>query len=213
MKINAERMKLLSSYMKGRPQYSFKQFARDNKLLENSLERRDNLVIECPFHEDASPSCSLNDELYAYHCFSCGRHGSYLSFVSEYRNVVLGIKTNVVQVANDLLRQDPAMSATLGFNSILSEEDDLRRELQLQPRQIVRFEKGPDKPSSALELVTRLKKRGLSHAEKVAVILMLQKGITPRDIWEDFINTKEPINEAPKEQSTLSIMNLLSEEN
>ncbi|WP_035618734.1 DNA primase [Lacticigenium naphthae] len=42
-----------------------------------------NLFGSCPFHEERTPSFSVNEEKQMYHCFSCGRGGNAYSFLME----------------------------------------------------------------------------------------------------------------------------------
>jgi len=41
----------------------------------------------CPFHNEKSPSFSVNDEKHFYHCFGCGAHGDSIKFVQETQNL------------------------------------------------------------------------------------------------------------------------------
>lgn len=41
----------------------------------------------CPFHEERTPSFSVNREQKLYHCFGCGKGGDVVSFVMETENV------------------------------------------------------------------------------------------------------------------------------
>ena len=34
----------------------------------------------CPFHNEKTPSFSVNEEKGFYHCFGCGEHGDIISF-------------------------------------------------------------------------------------------------------------------------------------
>lgn len=43
----------------------------------------------CPFHEDRSPSFTVNDDKGFYHCFGCGAHGDLLDFVQAIEKVDL----------------------------------------------------------------------------------------------------------------------------
>lgn len=42
-----------------------------------------NLFGNCPFHEERTPSFSVNEEKQIFHCFSCGRGGNAFSFLME----------------------------------------------------------------------------------------------------------------------------------
>src|SRR5690625_2240860 len=37
----------------------------------------------CPFHNDNTPSFSVNEEKQIFHCFGCGKGGNVFSFVME----------------------------------------------------------------------------------------------------------------------------------
>ena len=37
----------------------------------------------CPFHDERSPSFSVNADLNLYHCFGCGKGGDVVTFVRE----------------------------------------------------------------------------------------------------------------------------------
>jgi len=52
------------------------------------LTRRGNeYVALCPFHDEKSPSFTINDEKGFYHCFGCGVHGDIISFIGEKENL------------------------------------------------------------------------------------------------------------------------------
>jgi DNA primase len=40
-------------------------------------------MIRCPFHDDRTPSCSINLEKKLFHCFACGEAGTILDFVAR----------------------------------------------------------------------------------------------------------------------------------
>ncbi len=44
----------------------------------------------CPFHDDHSPSLSVNAEKGVWHCFGCGKSGNYHSFLEEWRALQKG---------------------------------------------------------------------------------------------------------------------------
>lgn len=46
-----------------------------------------NLFGLCPFHEERTPSFSVNEEKQIFHCFSCGRGGNVFSFLMDLKGV------------------------------------------------------------------------------------------------------------------------------
>ena len=41
----------------------------------------------CPFHNEKTPSFSVNEEKGFYHCFGCGAHGDIVSFTMNIEHV------------------------------------------------------------------------------------------------------------------------------
>ena len=41
----------------------------------------------CPFHEEKTPSFTLNEEKGFFHCFGCGAHGGVIDFVMRAENL------------------------------------------------------------------------------------------------------------------------------
>lgn len=46
-----------------------------------------NYFAHCPFHEDNTPSFSVNEQKQIYKCFSCGRGGNVFQFIQEIDNI------------------------------------------------------------------------------------------------------------------------------
>ena len=67
---------------------------RDRVGLADVVGRRVKLVRKgrehsglCPFHNEKSPSFTVNEEKGFYHCFGCGAHGDMFSFVQNTENL------------------------------------------------------------------------------------------------------------------------------
>src|SRR5688500_10965983 len=41
----------------------------------------------CPFHQEKTPSFTINDEKGFYHCFGCGAHGDAIRFLTDQRGL------------------------------------------------------------------------------------------------------------------------------
>lgn len=53
----------------------------------------------CPFHNEKTPSFTVNDEKNFYHCFGCGAHGDSVKFLMEYER--LHYKEAIESLARD----------------------------------------------------------------------------------------------------------------
>ena len=68
----------------------FNSKIRLSQFLSKYLEltpRGDSFVAKCPFHNEKTPSFSINDEKGLFHCFGCGVGGNVFTFVSKYKNL------------------------------------------------------------------------------------------------------------------------------
>ncbi len=63
----------------------------------------------CPFHEEKTPSFTVNDAKRFYHCFGCSAHGDVIRFVSETSGI--SYKEAAIKLANDNGIDLPKMSA------------------------------------------------------------------------------------------------------
>ncbi len=53
----------------------------------------------CPFHNEKTPSFTVNDQKGFYHCFGCGAHGDIITFIKNIEG--LDFKESVLKLAND----------------------------------------------------------------------------------------------------------------
>jgi len=63
----------------------------------------------CPFHQEKSPSFSVNNQKKIYHCFGCGASGSALNFLMNYKE--LPFKKALIELA-----QEAGISLPPNFN-------------------------------------------------------------------------------------------------
>ncbi|MBD5391819.1 DNA primase [bacterium] len=70
----------------------------------------------CPFHNEKTPSFSVNEEKGFYHCFGCGEHGDIISFTMKTNNV--DFRAAIAELADmagvkmpEYKPRDPAASA------------------------------------------------------------------------------------------------------
>ena len=63
----------------------------------------------CPFHDEKTPSFTVNDAKRFYHCFGCSAHGDAIRFVSETGGI--SYKEAAIKIANENGIELPKMSA------------------------------------------------------------------------------------------------------
>lgn len=178
MQVNKKRKKKVLEYIRASNDYSFEKFINEHKLGRNALYRASDVVIECPFHEDLAPSCSMNDSIGAFQCFSCGRHGSYIDFLVMYANEIEGIHTNFYQMLNSLLRDDRIMQSSLGFSTIY-ENGSVKL---LGKREKVQLRDGVSHIGTFVELADEIKKRKLTEKEIRLFISLMQQDFTVEEV-------------------------------
>ena len=71
------------------------------------LGRGDERMVRCPFHDDASPSCSVNLEKKVFVCFACGEKGTILDFVARMECCSLRAAAQIVARWCDLPHSSP----------------------------------------------------------------------------------------------------------
>lgn len=80
--------------------------------------------ICCPFHDDSTPSFSIDPERNIYNCFGCGRGGSYIDFYLNVLERFKDIKLGYYEATQKLLDSDSELRAACGFNSIFETYED-----------------------------------------------------------------------------------------
>ena len=62
-------------------------------LLSSEIEKKTRLIKKgkdywccCPFHEEKTPSCKINNELGSFYCFGCGAKGDILTLYTDLYN-------------------------------------------------------------------------------------------------------------------------------
>ena len=138
------------------------------------LQRRGgNYFGLCPFHNEKTPSFSVNPGKGFYHCFGCGAHGRALTFLSHYNG------GDFIAAVEELARMLGVAVPRDGKRS--SPDDDLRgvlrRTLDYWRRQL----------TESTEAQAYLKKRGISGATAARYELGYAK-----DEWQGLLNAAPP---------------------
>ncbi|MGI8705663.1 MAG: DNA primase [Sphingomicrobium sp.] len=63
----------------------------------------------CPFHNEKTPSFTVNDEKGFYHCFGCGAHGDAIRFLTDHRGLPFmdAVKELAAKAGMDVPAPDP----------------------------------------------------------------------------------------------------------
>lgn len=75
----------------------------------------------CPFHNEKTPSFTINDEKGFYHCFGCGAHGDAIRWMTEQRGLSFmdAIKELAATAGMDVPAPDPRAAKKAERNSTL----------------------------------------------------------------------------------------------
>src|ERR1044072_9356463 len=67
----------------------------------------------CPFHNEKTPSFTINDEKGFYHCFGCGAHGDGIRWMTDQRGLAFmdAIKELAAEAGMEVPRADPREGA------------------------------------------------------------------------------------------------------
>jgi hypothetical protein len=67
----------------------------------------------CPFHNETTPSFTVNDEKGFYHCFGCGAHGDAIRFLTDARGLTFmdAVKELAHQAGMDVPSREPELRA------------------------------------------------------------------------------------------------------
>ena len=77
-----------------------------------------NSFYKCIFHDDKTPSLSINEKKGMFHCFSCGRGGKYFDFIYNYEKVVLKRKSSRKKFMEELITRDRRIRVKYGVKSL-----------------------------------------------------------------------------------------------
>ena len=189
MQVNQNRKKEVIQYVNESKDYTFANFITEHNLGNNALYRASDVVIKCPFHEDEVPSCSMNDTMHAFMCFSCGRHGSYIEFLTMYSNEIEGINTNFYEKLNQLLREDEMMQLSLGYSTIYEES-----KFEIKDRKPFRAKKGLNLTTTYLELADEMLRRKCTKQQISLAISLMQKEFSVQEISSAVFEEKRELN-------------------
>jgi DNA primase len=110
----------------------------------------------CPFHDEKSPSFTVNHDKQFYHCFGCGVSGTAISFLMDFNH--MDFVEAIEELANKASLEVPREGAT-----VIKDKDRGLTELYELMELIVRFYRNRLREhSDAKRAVDYLKMRGIS---------------------------------------------------
>lgn len=108
----------------------FLERLRDEIATSEVVSRKVNLRLKgkehsglCPFHQEKTPSFTVNDSKGFYHCFGCGAHGDIVKFVMETEG--LNFSEAVAKLAEDYSIPLPKIEE----NRVDTKEEEERKQL------------------------------------------------------------------------------------
>ncbi|MCB1842188.1 MAG: DNA primase [Halioglobus sp.] len=118
-----------------------------------------NYSARCPFHDEKTPSFSVNPDKQFYYCFGCGAGGNAIGFIMEYDN--LEFPQAVENLASTAGLEVPRETSADGRN--VRQEQDAAKPLYALLAQVSQYYQQQLRRHPARESVVRyLKARGLS---------------------------------------------------
>ncbi len=77
----------------------------------------------CPFHNEKTPSFTVNDDKGFYHCFGCGAHGDAIRFLTDNRGLPFmdAVKELAAKAGMDVPAPDPHAKEQAERNATLTD--------------------------------------------------------------------------------------------
>ena len=118
-----------------------------------------NYSARCPFHEERSPSFSVNPDKQFYYCFGCGAGGNALTFLMEYENLEFPQAVeNLASNAGMTIPREPSR----GGHDAVQQETSNKPLYAVMERVAIYYQQQLRNHAQAHRAVDYLKARGLS---------------------------------------------------
>lgn len=93
-------------------------------LAARGIHLQSNRQICCPFHDDSTPSFSVNFDTNEWKCFGCQDGGHFIDLWKTYQNKYENGHYSIYSATEALLSGDSELQQELGFKSIYKTEED-----------------------------------------------------------------------------------------
>ncbi len=148
-------------------------------IIEQSIPLKksgSNYVACCPFHNEKTPSFSVNQSKQFYHCFGCGKHGNAINFLIEFSGIsfVDAVENLAVQAGMPMPDKTVITAAANRSSSRLKVDTEIdnqepienKQDNQVMQRMTDQLQRASDYYREQLKHATKaisyLKQRGLS---------------------------------------------------
>lgn len=87
-----------------------------------------NYMACCPFHDEKSPSFSVNEQGQFFYCFGCGATGNGIGFLMRYERIEFGEAVRKLAMMNGMSEPDRATRQEITGAELRKLEEELRDE-------------------------------------------------------------------------------------
>jgi DNA primase len=140
---------------------NFPDKIRSSILLSEVIAKKVKLKLKgkefsglCPFHNEKTPSFTVNDQKGFYHCFGCGAHGDIISFMISSEG--LSFPEAIKKLAEDFSIEIPRIQFDVKKNDEINQKLNLLDEIKNFYQQNLLSESGK-------EAIIYLRNRGISN--------------------------------------------------
>lgn len=144
-----------------------------------------NYSARCPFHDEKTPSFSVNPDKQFYYCFGCGAGGNALTFVMEYEN--LDFPQAVEGLAGNAGMEVPREPSRPGSSDSGSGEPASKPLYELMEKVSLYYQQQLRSHPEAKRAVDYLKGRGLTGG----IAKQFDMGFAPPG-WDNLLNALGP---------------------
>lgn len=192
---SADKMKVqkVIEYMDDNPRYDFENILDKMGLLKGYEVQGENKLIPCPFHEDYSPSCSINNQRKVYKCFSCGRGGSYIDFLFQYDKLVLGNNLGFYDFIDKIVKADKELQRDVTLSTIFTSKK-VTGKSDLTFRKRFKPSENFGEIKTVVELANKVKRECKSKQDIIMFMALVQKEVSMKQIEDTIFHKEKQIN-------------------
>lgn len=168
-------------------------------IIEQSIPLKksgSNYVACCPFHNEKTPSFSVNQSKQFYHCFGCGKHGNAINFLIEFSGIsfIDAVENLAVQAGMPMPDKTVITAAANRSSSRLKVDTEIDNQEPIEKKQDNQV---MQRMTDQLQRAADYYREQLKHATK-AISYLKQRGLSGE------IAARFKIGYAPDELRSLS---------